>query len=117
MRPFESYGEKVRLVENLRRLSLALIFLFSCLGIAQSGLDDYVPEVKARAAGTAIAHPDRQPKRDLGGGIQATITAQHSVFTAAFIQSFLRSDRKQNTRLWPFVTAGTTRAPPATFSI
>jgi hypothetical protein len=32
--------------------------------------------------------------------------------TAAFAYSFVKFDRKQNTRLWPFVTTGTTRSPP-----
>jgi len=34
-------------------------------------------------------------------------------FTAAFAYSFIKFDRKQNTRLWPFVTTGTTRSPPS----
>jgi hypothetical protein len=32
--------------------------------------------------------------------------------TPAFAYSFVKFDRKQNTRLWPFVTTGTTRSPP-----
>ena len=32
--------------------------------------------------------------------------------TAAFAYSFVKFDRKQNTRLWLFVTTGTTRSPP-----
>jgi hypothetical protein len=32
--------------------------------------------------------------------------------TSAFAYSFVKFDRKQNTRLWPFVTTGTTRSPP-----
>jgi hypothetical protein len=33
--------------------------------------------------------------------------------TASFAYSFIKFDRKQNTRLWPFVTTGTTRSPPS----
>jgi len=32
--------------------------------------------------------------------------------TATFTYFFVKFDRKQNTRLWPFVTTGTTRSPP-----
>ena len=117
MRLFKSYNDKVRVFKTLRRLSLSLIFLFSCLGFAQPQLDDYAPGIKARSGETVISHPERQPKRDLGGSIQAMITGHHSAFTAVFIHSFLKFDRKQNTRLWPFVTSCTTRAPPAIFSI
>jgi len=117
MRPFEFCSDKVRLIKKLRRLSLSLIFFFSCLGFAQPGLDDEVPGVKVRSAVTTISHPERQPKRDFAGSIQALITGQHSVFTAVFVHSFLRFDRKQNTRLWPFVSVGTTRAPPAEISL
>jgi hypothetical protein len=117
MRPFESYNGKFRLGETLRRLSLSLIFLLSCLGFAHPELDDYVPAVKIRPADSTIANPERQPKRILGGMTQATVAGNHSVFTAVFIHSFVKFDRKQNTRLWPFVTMGTTRAPPATVSV
>jgi hypothetical protein len=117
MRAFEPCNVKVRLTKKLRRLSLSLIFLFSCLGFAQPQLDDYAPGIKVRSTVTTISHPERQPKRDFAGSIQALITGQHSVFTAVFVQSFLRFDRKQNTRLWPFVSVGTTRAPPAEFSL
>jgi hypothetical protein len=34
------------------------------------------------------------------------------VVTATFTHAFVKFDRKQNTRLWPFITAGTTRSPP-----
>jgi hypothetical protein len=33
--------------------------------------------------------------------------------TAFFAYSFIKFDRKQNTRLWPFVATGTTRSPPS----
>ena len=117
MRRFESYNEKVRNFKNLRGFSLSLFFLFSCLGFAQPQLDDHAPGVKARSGETLVVHPERQPKRDLGGSLQALIASRHSVLTAIFIHSFLRFDRKQNTRLWPFVTMGTTRAPPAVVSL
>ena len=35
--------------------------------------------------------------------------------TATFAYFFVKFDRKQNTRLWPFVTTGTTRSPPFVF--
>jgi|GEM_PF-4069187 len=117
MRPFGSYKDKVRVLKGLRRLSLSLIFFFSCLGFTQPGLDDEVPGVKVRSAASTISQPERQPKRDLASNIQAMITGHHSVFTAVFIHSFVRSDRKQNTWLWPFVRMGTTRAPPAAVSL
>jgi len=117
MRLFKSCRDKVRVYKTLRRLSLSLIFLFCCLGFAQPQLDDYAPGIKARSGETVIVPPERQPKRDFTRSIQAIITGQHRVFTAVFIHSFLRFDRKQNTRLWPFVRMGTTRAPPAGFSL
>src|SRR5215467_6879442 len=117
MTPFRRYKGIVRLLKNLRRITLSLIFFFSCLGFAQPGLDDEVPGVKVRSPVTSISHPERQPKRDFAGSIQRIITGQHSVFTAVFVHSFLRLDRKPNTRLWPFVSLGTPRAPPAEFSI
>jgi hypothetical protein len=117
MRLFKSYNDKVRVFKTLRRLSLSLIFLFSCLGFAQPQLDDYAPGIKARSGETVIVQPERQPKRDFTSSIKAIITGQHRVFTAVFVQSFLRFDRKQNTRLWPFVSVGTTRAPPAEISL
>jgi len=117
MRPFGSYKDKVRVLKGLRRLCLSLIFFFSCLGFTQPGLDDEVPGVKVRSAASTISQPERQPKRDLASNIQAMITGHHSVFTAVFIHSFVRSDRKQNTWLWPFVRMGTTRAPPAAVSL
>jgi hypothetical protein len=117
MRCFGSYSEKLQVVGNLRTLSLSFIFLFSCLGFVQPQLDDYAPGVKVRAAGAVIVNAERQPKRYLGGLTQAMIADDHSIFTAVFIHCFVKFDRKQNTRLWPFVTVGTTRAPPATFSV
>ena len=115
MRLVESCDNRVRVIESLRRLSLSLILLFSFLGFAQPRLDDHVPGVKVRPAGTVMISPERQPRRDPAGGIHAVIAGHRSVFTAVFIYSFLRFDRKQNTRLWPFVPMGTARAPPATF--
>ncbi len=118
MRPFKSYDDKLRVAKRLHRLPLSFIFLFSCLVFADPQLDDHVPGVKVRSSAPLISHiTEIQPRRDLSGSIQAMIAGDHSVFTAVFIHSFVRFDRKQNTRLWPFVTMGTTRAPPATLSL
>jgi len=117
MRRFEPCSDKSRFIKKLRQISLSLIFFFSCLGFTQPGLDDEVPGIKVRSTVTTISHPERQPKRDFAGSIQAIITSQHSVFTAVFNRSFHRFDRQQNNWLWPFVSLETTRAPPAELSL
>jgi hypothetical protein len=114
MSPSESCGTKIRFVGSVRRLSLSIIFLVSCSGFAQPQLDDHVPGLKVRPAGTEVANSQRQAKRDPSVSI---LPGSGLIFTAVFIHSFVRFDRKQNTRLWPFVTRGTTRAPPAAFSV
>jgi hypothetical protein len=43
----------------------------------------------------------------------STLALGTFVITASFTYSFIKFDRKQNTRLWPFVTTGTTRSPPS----
>ena len=110
----KSREKKIRFVGSVRRLSLSIIFLVSCSGFAQPQLDDYVPGLKVRPAGAEVANPQRQAKRDPSVSI---LLGSDLIFTAVFIHSFLRFDRKQNTRLWPFVTRGTTRAPPAAVSV
>ena len=117
MSPLKSREKKIRFVGSVRRLSLSIIFLVSCLGFAQPQLDDYVPGLKVRPAGTEVANSQRQAKRDPSVSIQSVLPGSDLIFTAVFIHSFLRFDRKQNTRLWPFVTLGTTRAPPAAVSV
>jgi hypothetical protein len=42
----------------------------------------------------------------------AVLPLKNVVVTATFTYAFVKFDRKQNTRLWPFITAGTTRSPP-----
>jgi hypothetical protein len=43
----------------------------------------------------------------------STLALGTFAITASFAYSFIKFDRKQNTRLWPFVTTGTTRSPPS----
>ena len=113
----KSREKKIRFVGSVRRLSLSIIFLVSCSGFAQPQLDDYVPGLKVRPAGAEVANSQRQAKREPSVSIQSVLSGSDLIFTAVFIRSFLRFDRKQNTHLWPFVTRGTTRAPPAAVSV
>ena len=52
-----------------------------------------------------------QPHDNLSSAT-AVLPLKNMVVTATFTHSFVKFDRKQNTRLWPFVTTGTTRSPP-----
>jgi len=105
------------LLQRLRRIPFLFVFLVSCLFFANPSLDDYTPGVKVRPETTVVVSPEREPKRDLDSAILAIIAGERLTFTAVFIYSFVKFDRKQNIRLWPFVTMGTPRAPPAGFSL
>jgi hypothetical protein len=116
MRRFHSQNPALR-IETLGSIPLSLIFLCAFLAFAHPDLDDYVPGVKVTQSTTLVANPEKHPKRDLGHSIRVIVSSQRFTFTTVFINSFLKFDRKQNTRLWPLVTASATRAPPVAFSL
>src|SRR5689334_3663948 len=97
------------------RLPASFIFLFYCLIFVHPLFDDTLPGLKVHASVVHGVGSDKQLKRDLLSGSHPGILSGRPQFTATFIQSFVRFDRKQNTRVWPFVDAGTTRSPPRLF--
>jgi len=75
----------------------------------QPSLHDYVSVGTARlisGASERLEHRENPFEAS-----HALAIGVHSA-TAAFADAFVKFDRKQNTRLWPFVTTGTTRSPP-----
>jgi hypothetical protein len=96
---------------NCQLRGLGPILVIFLLGVicSQPSLHDYV------SAGTArliSGGSERLEHRE--NPFEASHALAIGVFTvtAAFADAFVRFDRKQNTRLWPFVTTGTTRSPP-----
>ena len=55
---------------------------------------------------------ERIEHRDYRDELGPVLARGDLAVTATFAYSFVKFDRKQNTRLWPFVTTGTTRSPP-----
>jgi hypothetical protein len=72
-------------------------------------LHDYVFAGAPRLVNGAT---ERIEHRDYRAEFGPALARGDFAVTAAFAYSFLKFDRKQNTRLWPFVTTGTTRSPP-----
>ena len=72
------------------------------------GATDYLHAAAPQLASVAAErHDHRDPC------LAAPVPANHAgIPTAAFAYSFIKFDRQQNTRLWPFVTEGITRSPP-----
>jgi hypothetical protein len=58
---------------------------------------------------------ERIQQREQTTQTAAALALGSFVVTAVFAYSFVKFDRKQNTRLWPFVTTGTARSPPFCF--
>jgi hypothetical protein len=112
MRP-GAFGKSI--VTTLHRIPVSFLFLFYCLVFVHPLLDDTLPGLKVHPTTIHGAGSDKQPKRDFGVTLNSIIQSGQARFSAAFIQTFVKLDRKQNTRLWPFIDAGTTRSPPHRF--
>ena len=104
-----------KILAALRRLPASFLFLFFCLVFVHPLFDDILPGLKVHPTTIHGVGGDKHLKRDLAGTISWIISADRPEFTAAFIEGFVTLDRKQNTRLWPFVDDGTTRSPPRRF--
>lgn len=92
-----------------RRLVLTLIILLLAASWPQRELQD---QVSAGAPRVVSAVAERLEHREYRAEAALAPPVGDFVPTAAFAYSFVKFDRKQNTRLWPFVTTGTTRSPP-----
>jgi hypothetical protein len=95
------------------RTLIAVLVVF--LGVStwtQGRFDDYVSAGSARLLSGTLERIQQREQE-----IHTTVVLALGSFpvTAAFSYFFTKFDRKQNTRLWPFVTAGTTRSPPLIF--
>jgi hypothetical protein len=88
--------------------SLAPVFVVVLLGATlPQGLPNYLNGSAPQLTSVGAARHDHweqstYPVPPDGTGIPS----------AALAYSFVRFDRKQNTRLWPFVSAGINRSPP-----
>lgn len=87
---------------------ILFIFLLGTIW-SQSALDGYAPAGTAHLMSAGI---ERIEHRASPSGTAYALALGVFAVTAAFAFAFVRFDRKQNTRLWPFVTTGTTRSPP-----
>ncbi len=72
-------------------------------------LHDYVFAGTPRLVNGAT---ERIEHRDYRAELGPALARGGFAVTATFAYFFVKFDRKQNTRLWPFVTTGTTRSPP-----
>ena len=70
-------------------------------------LAEYLSFVTTKIGYSDFERPDHRPFRsDLASGLPG-----RSRTVVEF--SYIKFDRKQNTRLWPFIFTGITRSPPA----
>src|ERR1051325_1002451 len=97
------------------RIPASFIFLFYCLIFVHPLFDDKLPGLKVHPSAVHGAGSDKELKRDATTGSDSIVLSGRPQFTAGFVRTFLKFDRKQNTRIWPFVDAGTTRSPPGLF--
>ena len=104
-----------RILAALRRLPGSFLFLFYRLVFVHPLFDDTIPGLKVHPTTIHGVGGNKHLKRDLAGTISWIIPGERPQFTAAFLEAFVKLDRKQNTRLWPFVNDGTTRSPPRSF--
>jgi hypothetical protein len=72
-------------------------------------LDDYVSTGVPRV----VSATERLEHHEQWAEAVSALALGTFAITASFAYSFIKFDRKQNTRLWPFVTTGTTRSPPS----
>jgi hypothetical protein len=86
-----------------------IVILLLCASWLQGHSPDYVSAGSPRIASGAIEQVEHREHR---AETAPALAVGSFALTAAFAYSFVKFDRKQNTRLWPFVTTGTTRSPP-----
>jgi hypothetical protein len=89
-------------------LAIVIILAFSAT-YSQRQLHGYVPAGTLRLV-SALA--ERIQPHDNLSTAAAVLSLKNVVATATFTHSFVKFDRKQNTRVWPFITTGKTRSPP-----
>jgi hypothetical protein len=94
---------------QLRGLGSVLVILLLGAIWSRPSLHDYVSAGTARLVSGGI---ERLEQRENPFEASHALAIGAFSVTAAFARAFVRFDRKQNTRLWPFVTTGTTRSPP-----
>jgi hypothetical protein len=87
-----------------------LILTLVASDLAQGRPHEYVSAGNSRLLNGA---PERIQEREQEVHPALALALGTFAVTAAFTYFFIKFDRKQNTRLWPFVTAGTTRSPPS----
>src|SRR5262245_54288282 len=91
-------------------LSVIVILLF-WVAWPYEQLRDYV----SAGASRVVSGTERLEHHEQWADAVSTLALGTFAITASFAYSFIKFDRKQNTRLWPFVTTGTTRSPPSFF--
>jgi hypothetical protein len=92
-------------------LPFVLIFILAVLSVGAASLQEPVGEyVLVATARVGNSDFERSQHRPFKSHI-ATVFAFHNLRFVEF--SYLKFDRKQNTRLWPFIFTGITRSPPA----
>jgi len=93
--------------------------LWFCLGLIAAGmlllqatatqwhLGDYLSIVTTKIGYSDFERADHRP-------FQSDVAAALPDRSRTFVEfSYIKFDRKQNTRLWPFLFTGITRSPPA----
>jgi hypothetical protein len=90
--------------------SLIVIILLLALSWQQRELQNQVSAGTPRVVSSVA---DRLEDREHRAKAALAPPIGDFVPTPAFAYFFVKFDRKQNTRLWPFVTTGTTRSPPS----
>jgi hypothetical protein len=71
----------------------------------QQEVSDYLSIATAR-----ISDFERTQHRPFQSDLATALPPENRPFTES---SYIKFDRKQNTRLWPFIFTGITRSPPA----
>jgi hypothetical protein len=92
-------------------LPFCLAFALAILLLGATPLQQQVGEYLSVAT-VRIGNSDfeRSQHRPFQSELTTALPAENRPFTEC---SYIKFDRKQNTRLWPFIFTGITRSPPA----
>ena len=82
------------------------VFLFQATP-TQWHLAEYLSFVTTKTAYSDFERPDHRPFRS---NLASDLPGRSRTVVEFF---YIKFDRKQNTRLWPFIFTGITRSPPA----